>query len=152
MVKFLLLELMVNLNYLNYFNGTYSLSIKCDDEQVEFFMKLGKNIAMETCRYVCKVKEDDFKLVKDSKVGKVVYSRIYTKFGKSRCLITNRSGDRSRLTLDDLVGENFKGSCIIKLYQAYVGSTKSITFSIDEILVKEMESRKSFLDEYEDDE
>ena len=114
-------------------------------------MKLGKNIARETCRYVCKVKEDDFKLVKDSKVGKVVYSRIYNKFGKSRCLITNRSGDRSRLTSDDLVGENFKESCIIKLYQAYVGSTKSITFSIDEILVKEMESRKSFLDEYEDD-
>ena len=91
-------------------------------------------------------------MVKDSKVGKVVYSRIYTKFGKSRCLITNRSEDRSRLTSDYLVGENFKGSCIIKLYQAYVGYTESITFSVDETLVKEMESRKSFLDEYEDDE
>ena len=86
----------------------------------------------------------------NSKVGKVVCSRIYTRFRKSRCLITNKSGDRSRLTLEDLVGEKFKGSCIIKLYQAYVGSNKSITFSVEEILVKEMESRKSFSNEYEE--
>ena len=48
------------------FKGNYSLSIQCDYKQVEFFEKLGKNIARETCRYVRKVKEDDFKLVKDS--------------------------------------------------------------------------------------
>ena len=71
---------------------------------------------------------------------------------KSRYLITNKSGDKSKLTLDDLVGEKFKGSCIIKLYQAFIGSNKSISFSVEEMLVKEMESRKSFLDEYEDDE
>ena len=78
-------------------------------------------------------------------------SAIYTRFGKSRCLITNRSGDISRLTSGDLVGEKFKGTSIIKLYQAFVRSNnKSITFSVEEILVKEMERRKSFLDEYEE--
>ena len=113
-------------------------------------------IARETCRYVGKfggkkLKQEEFKLVKDnSKVGKVVYARIYTRFRKSRCLITNKSGDKCRLTLGDSVGEKFKGSCMIKLYQAFVGSNKSITFSIEEILVKEMESRKSFFDEYEE--
>ena len=121
-----------------------------------YFEKLEEMIARETCRYVGKfggkkLKQEEFKLVKDnSQVGKVVYARIYTRFEKSRCLITNKSGDKSRLTLGDLVGEKFKGSCIIKLYQAFVGSNKSITFSIEEILVKEMESRKSFFDEYEE--
>ena len=135
------------------FKGNYSLSIQCDDEKAKFFEKLEEIIARETRRYVGKfggkkLKQDEFKLVKDnSKVGKVVYTRIYTRFGKSRCLITNKSGDKSRLTSGDLVGEKFKGSCIIKLYQAFVGSNKSITFSIEEILVKEMESRKSFFDE-----
>ena len=67
-------------------------------------------------------------MVKDNpKVGKVVYSRIYSRFGKSKCLITNRSGDRSKLTLNELVGDSFKGSCIIRLYQAYVGATKAIS-------------------------
>ena len=119
------------------FKGNYSLSIKCDDEKVEFFEKLENMISRETCRYIGskKLKPEEFKLAKDSKVGKVVYSRIYTRFGKSRCLIINKSGDKSRLTLDALVGEKFKGSCIIKLYQAFIGSNKSITFSVEAILL-----------------
>ena len=125
------------------------MSIQCDEEKVEFFEKLENMIARETCRYIGskKLKPEELKLVKDSKVGKMVYARIYTRFGNSRCLITDKSGDKSRLTSDDLVGEKFKGSCIIKLYQAFVESNKSITFSIEEMLVKEMEARKSFFDE-----
>ena len=126
--------------------------MQCDEEKAEFFEKLGNVIARETCRYLGskKLKPEELKLVKDSKVGKVVYAKIYTMFGKSRCLITNKSEDKSKLTLDNLVGEKFKGSCIIKLYQAFVGSNKSISFSIEEILVKEMKSRKSFFDEYDE--
>ena len=118
-------------------------------KQVEFFEKLENMIARKTCRYLGskKLKPEGLKLVKDSKVGKAVYVKIYTRFGKARCLITNKSGDKSKLTLDDLVGEKFNGSYIIKLYHAFVGSNKSITFSIGEILVKEMKSRKSFFDE-----
>ena len=107
------------------FNGTYSLSIKCDGDNKTFFKKLGEMIAQQTCKYVYKaggkkLRADGFQLVKDNpKVGKVVYSRIYSRFGKSRCLITNRSGDSSKLTLDKLVNDSFKGSCIIRLYQAF---------------------------------
>ena len=81
------------------FKGNYSLSIKCDDEKVEFFEKLEEMIARETCRYVGKkLRRDELKLINDnSKVGKVVYAIIYTRFGKSKCLITNRSGDKSKL-------------------------------------------------------
>ena len=132
------------------FKGNYSLSIQCDDEEkAEFFEKLENMIARETCRYLGskKLKPEELKLVKNSKVGNVVYAKIYTRSGKSRCLITNKSEDKSKLNLDDLVGKKCKGSCIIKLYQAFVGSNKSITFSIEEILVKEMKNRKSFFDD-----
>ena len=103
------------------FKGNYSLSIQCDEEKAEFFEKLGSVIAKETCSYLGskKLKPEELKFVKDSKAGKAVYAKIYTRFGKSRCLITNKSGDKSKLNLDDLVGEKFKGSCIIKLYQAF---------------------------------
>ena len=71
------------------FKGNYSLSIQCDDEKAEFFKKLENMIARETCRYIGrkKLKPEELKLVKDSMVGKAVYARIYTRFGKSRCLI-----------------------------------------------------------------
>ena len=131
------------------FKGNYSLSIQCDDEKAEFFKKLENMIARETCRYNGwkKLKPEELKLVKDLKVGKAVYAIIYTRFGKSRCLITDKSGDKAKSTLDDLVGEKFKGCCIIKSYQAFIGFNKSISFSIEEILVKEMKIRKSFFDE-----
>ena len=40
--------------------------------------------------------------------------------------------------------ENFKGSCILKLYHAYLGSTKSITLSVEEIFIKEMDTMESY--------
>ena len=65
------------------FKGNYSLSIQCDDdEKAEFFEKLEEMIARETCRYLGskKLKPEELKLVKDSKVGKMVYAKIYTRF------------------------------------------------------------------------
>ena len=34
---------------------------------------------------------------------------------------------------EELVDEVFEGSCILKIYQAYVGSCKSISLSVEEI-------------------
>ena len=42
--------------------------------------------------------------------------------------------------------KNFEGSCILKLYHAYLGSTKSITLSVEEILVKKMNTMESCFD------
>ena len=50
------------------------------------------------------------------------------------------------------VDENFEGSCILKLYHAYLGSTKSITLSVEEILVKEMDTMESYFDDETDSE
>ena len=48
--------------------------------------------------------------------------------------------------------ENFKGSCILKLYHAYLGSTKSITSSVEEILFKKMNIMESCFDGESDSE
>ena len=55
--------------------------------------------------------------------------------------------------VEELVDENFKGSCIIKLYQAYTGCSKSISLSVEEILARKIGIRESyFKDEISDDE
>ena len=75
----------------------YSLSIKCNEENERFFKKLCEVVSKESCRLVPKVngrklKPEEFELVKDSKVGRNVYAKIYMrKFGKVKCCISLKS-------------------------------------------------------------
>ena len=62
----------------------YALSIKCNEEIERFFERLCEVVAKESCRLVPKVngrklKPEEFELVKDSKVERNVYAKIYTK-------------------------------------------------------------------------
>ena len=57
---------------------------------------------------------------------------------------------KSTIPIDELVDENFEGSCILKLYHAYLGSTKSITLSAEEILIKEIDTMESYFDDESD--
>ena len=50
------------------------------------------------------------------------------------------------IPIEELVDENFEGSCILKLYHTYLGSTKSITLSVEEILIKKMNTMESYFD------
>ena len=54
---------------------------------------------------------------------------------------------KNTINLDELVDENFEGSCILKLYHAYLGSTKSITLSVEEIFIREMTTMESYFSE-----
>ena len=127
----------------------YLLSIKCNEENESFFERLHEVVARKSCRLVPKVngkklKPEDFELVKDSKVGRYVYTKIYTrKSRKIKCWISLKS-PKNTIQIDELVEENFEGSCILKLYHAYLGSTKSMTLSAEEILVKEMGTMESY--------
>ena len=94
-----------------------------------------------------KLKPEDFDLVKDNKSGRSVYAKIYSrKSGKAKCRISLGS-TKNTINLDELVDENFEGSCILKLYHAYLGSTKSITLSVEEIFIREMSSIESYFSE-----
>ena len=54
---------------------------------------------------------------------------------------------KNTINIEELVDENFERSCILKLYHAYLGSTKSITLSVEEIFVREMSSIESYFSE-----
>ena len=56
---------------------------------------------------------------------------------------------RVPIPLEELINESFEGSCILKLYQAYVGSIKSISLSVEEILVTNRETSSSYFDDEE---
>ena len=63
---------------------TYSLSIRCNEANESFFERLCEVVSRESCRLVPKVngkklKPEDFELVKDSKVGRSVYAKIYAR-------------------------------------------------------------------------
>ena len=130
----------------------YSLSIRYNRENEPFFRSLFDVVARESCRLVPKVngrklKPEDFELVKDNKSGRAVYAKIYSrKSRKAKCRISLGSPTNT-IPIEDLVDENFEGSCIIKLYHAYLGSTRSITLSVEQILVKEMNTMESYFDE-----
>ena len=69
----------------------YSLSMRCNEANESFFERLCKVVSCESCRLVPKVngkklKPEDFELVKDSKVGRSVYTKTYArKSGKVKC-------------------------------------------------------------------
>ena len=134
----------------------YSLSIKCNEANERFFKRLCKAVARESCRLVPKVngkklKAEDFELVKDSKVGRNVYTKIYTKkSGKVKCRVSLKS-PKDTIPIDKLEDENFVGSCILRLYHAYLGSAKSIMLSAEEILVKKMDIMESYFDDLSDE-
>ena len=135
----------------------YSLSIKCNEKNERFFERLCKVVSREPCKLVSKVngkklRPKEFKLVKDSKVGRNVYAKIYMrKSGKVKCHVSLKS-PKNMIQIDELVEENFEGSCILRLYHAYLGSTKSITLSAEEILIKEMDTMESYFDDETDSE
>ena len=125
----------------------YLLSINCNEALEEFFESLRDVIANETCRLIPKangkkLNPDSFELVKSSKHGCNVYAKIYTKtYGSAKCKVSGlvEMADESRkrvpIPSDQLIDESFEGSCILRLYHAYVGSTCSISISVEEILV-----------------
>ena len=139
----------------------YSLSINCDEAMEEFFESLREVISNETCRLVPRVNgkklnPDSFELVKSGKHGQNIHAKIYTKAaGRAKCKVSGlvEMADESRkrvpIPLDELIDESFEGSCILRLYHAYVGSTKSISLSVEEILVTERETSSSYFDDEE---
>ena len=54
--------------------------------------------------------------------------------------------------VEELVDEKFQGSCILRIYQAYIGSCKSISLSVEEILARKIGIRESYFTDESDEE
>ena len=57
---------------------------------------------------------------------------------------------RRKIKIGNLDDTSFKGSCILRVYQVYVDSSKMIMLSVDEIMVTKLTLKKSYFDEYEE--
>ena len=138
-------------------NGpVYSLAIYCTGENESFFKKLNLALANQSCKILKDntITPENFELVKENKYGCSVYAKIYcNKSGKTKCRISEGSY-KNLIETDELIDENFKGSCILKVYQAYIGSSKTISLSVQEISAKEVERKESYFayDSYDSEE
>ena len=130
----------------------HSLAISIDDENEEFFSELGCRIATLACENKGKtaklksLKPSDLELIKTFANDKYrnVYARIYTNStGRGNCKLSERKKvkgvfKKRKLKIGDLVDESFKGSCVIRVYQVYVGSSKTIMLSVEEIMATKL--------------
>ena len=57
---------------------------------------------------------------------------------------------RRKLKIGDLVDESFRGSCVIRVYQVYVRTSKTITLSAEEIMATKLDLKDSYFDECEE--
>ena len=128
-------------------NGpAYSLMINCTRDNESFFRKLNSSLANQSCKILKDhtVTPENFELVKENKYGCSVFAKIYLKkSGKAKCRVSKGSY-KNLIEIDELIDENFRGSCILKVYQAYIGSSKSISLSVEEILAREVERKESY--------
>ena len=133
-------------------NGpVYSLAINCTGDNESFFRKLSSVLANQSCKILKDhtVTPENFELVKENKY---VFAKIYLrKSGKVRCRLS-RGSHKNLIEIDEEVDENFRGSCILKIYQAYIGSSKSISLSVEEILVREVDRKESYFADESDEE
>ena len=135
-------------------NGTvYSLAISCTGDNESFFRKLNSVLANQSCKILKDhtVTPEDFELVKENKYERSVFAKIYLKkSGKARCRVSKGSY-KNLIEIDELVDENFSGSCTLKVYQSYIGLSKSISLSVEEILAKEVDSKESYFADESDE-
>ena len=135
-------------------SDTYSLLITCNPTNESFFRELSKVIAKESCKILKdkSIKPEDFELIRDSRYGRSVYTKIYSKkSGKVKCRISQGSY-KNVIGVEELVDDKFEGSCILRIYQAYVRYCKSISLSVEEILARKFGIRESYLADESDKE
>ena len=134
-------------------SDTYLLSLTCDPTNESFFRELNEVIAKESGKILKdkSIKLEDFELIRDNRSGRSVYAKIYSKkSGKVKCRISQGSY-KNVIGVEELVDEIFEGSCILKIYQTYVVSCKSITLSVEEILARKIGIRESYFADESDE-
>ena len=127
--------------------------INCTGDNESFFRKLNSALANQSCKILKDhtVTPENFELVKENN-GCSVFAKIYcNKSGKTKCRISKGS-HKKLIEIDELIDENFRGSCILKVYQAYIGSSKSTNLSVQEILAREVERKESYFADESDEE
>ena len=113
----------------------YSLAIKIDETNREFFNFLEKRLAFLASKRL-DGKPENYRLIKESKFHKNVYCKVSTTYsGEIRCLYSEmEDGKRHHRTFIDLIHTPFNGSCIMRIAHAFRGNTTGLTTYVDEII------------------
>ena len=90
------------------------------------------------------IKAEDFKLIRDNRSGRSVYAKIYSKRSGQVKRRISQGSYKNVIGVEELVDEKFEGSCILRIYQAYVSSCKSISLSVEEILARKIGIGESY--------
>ena len=133
------------------------LILKCDISRTIWRIEVSDD-SLFCIFHALSFKPSDFELIKTTANDKYknVYAKIYTSCsGRVTCKLSERKKvkgmfKRRAINIGDLVDESFKGSCIIKVYQVFAGTSKTITLSVEEIMVTDMYAKKSYFNEYEE--
>ena len=108
---------------------TYSLVIKCGNNE-DLFQKLCRVLSRESSKITNE--KQNFGLVKETTSGSKVVSL---------------NSIKNLISIENLVDESSTGSCILKLYQCYIGEPNSISLAVQEIFAKRLEGIESYLDD-----
>ena len=85
---------------------------------------------------------------------KNVFARIYTnKSAKVNCDLSEHKEiygvyKRKRIDVNELVDEFFKGFCVFRIYRVYVGTSKTIMLTVEEVMVTDLFAKRSYFDEF----
>ena len=106
-------------------NGSaYSLVINCTGDNESFFRELNSALANQSCKILKDhtITLENFELVKENKYRCSIFAKIYLKkSGKAKCRVKSKGSYENLIEIDELVDENFSRSCILKVYQSYIG-------------------------------
>ena len=125
-------------------NKSFLLALSVDESNEEFFKRLEHSLSKLASVASPLTKPEDFKLIKESKNYRNVYSKIYNTYpsGTPKCLYSELvSGKRRSKPLEDAAFEKFKGSYVVRIIHAFSGKTKGITVCADEVI--NYDSKKS---------
>ena len=75
--------------------------------------------------------------------------------GRVTCKLSERKKvkdvfKRRKLKIGDLIDESFKGSCVLRANLVYIGKGETITLSVEEIMATELNTKRSYFDEYKE--
>ena len=136
----------INKHFKNNNVPVYHLAIECTGANESFFRKLNSVLAKKTCEIFKDdtITPEDFELISETKYGRYVFVKIYLKRSeKVKCRISKGSY-KNLIEIDELVDEDFRGSYILKIHQAYIGSRKDMSLMVKEILVREFIMSESY--------
>ena len=123
------------------FSGDTGLTV--DKENEDYFKSIEKRIS--------DLYDDELNLIKSSHGHSKVYAKLFAIEGQIQTPIRISSNGKKRLVNpSNYIGVPFFGKIVRRIAKIYSGSCLSLVCEAKEVLIEEIQTSKSFFDEYPD--